>query len=158
MSNVSLELNFNVSDISVSISKELSPWYIGFLLTVAYQRRFYPPLSALAWIINNVQFCCVQYMAFQFMTKELTAYCTSLDGPNDQHVTIHMQYTHPHLVLTCSTALMHTHVESSCPPALSHTHVESSQAHLHKHTHLSWIFYAVPHALCLSHAHTVYTV
>jgi hypothetical protein len=61
-----------------------------------------------------------------------------------------MQYTHPRLVLTCSTAPIHTYVESSSHHLHSHTLV----LNLHKltctHTHLSWILYAVSHALSLS--------
>jgi hypothetical protein len=107
-------------------------------------------MSAQRCLPERVQFCCVKYIAFQFVAKELTTYCTSLDGPTDQHVITHMQYTHPHLVFTCSTAPLHTYVESSC----HHLHSHTLTLNLHKltctHTHLSSILYAVSHALSLS--------
>ena len=138
--------------LSVSISKEWSPWYTGFLLTDACQRR------------QKAQFCCVQYIAFWFVTKEFTTYCTSLDAPNDRRIITDMQYTYTHscLVLTCSTALIHTYVESSCPHLYSHTLMLKPHKLTCTHTHLYCILYAVPHALSLSlslsHAHTVYIV
>ena len=129
------------------LARYYHPWYTGSLLTDAYQRRFCPLLSGLVWIINNVQFCGVRYVVFQFVTKEWTTYCASLDGPNDEHVITHMQYTHTHprVVLTQSTAPIHTYVESSC-------------SHLHSHSPVLNIICCPTCTLSLSHAHTVYVV